>query len=414
MLTRDLLRFRLLSGRIQPKFVAADDPALRAFAGEIIQTYRNGAGNSRSALQEALEPLAGTLNDRKLAKGLLKLYDDLCEYSGASERDYAGLRRILFAASSRMLERLEEGVSRAEFRNAVFREAGEGTEILSDHLYPDLPEFELLVKIPDLTAEGLLERYNIALAQSLVLFAEALELTLEEPDGSRMRRFFKYLKFFRLLADVSKCSGWEDAAPKALRLRIDGPASMLDAASKYGLQLASFLPAVFQLSKWKFSCSLNLRGRHLRFSLDDSCGLRRRFGRLGIHVPEEVRMFAKLFAERCPDWEVSSDSPFLKGRRGQTFVFPDITFSRGERKVYLELFHKWHSRQLADRLDFLASKPSIPLALGIERKILDSNPALRNAVEEHPMYGSRIFLFREFPSVEKVRKLLENSEPELL
>ena len=192
-----------------------------------------------------------------------------------------------------------------------------------------------------------------------------------------------------------------------IRLKIDGPASILDAASKYGLQLASFLPAVFQLAKWKFSCELKLREKSLRFTLDDSCGLRQRFGRLGIYVPEEVRMFATLFAERYPDWTLTSDSPFLKGRRGQMFVFPDITFTNGTRKIYLELFHKWHSRQLTERLEFLTSNPSIPLVLGVERQLLHSSPALKETVETHPLYGSRIFLFRDFPSIEKMKKILD-------
>lgn len=35
------------------------------------------------------------------------------------------------------------------------------------------------------------------------------------------------------------------------------------------------------------------------------------------------------------------------------FLFPDLTFSDGEKTVHLELFHKWHEGQLKDRLDFL-------------------------------------------------------------
>lgn len=118
-------------------------------------------------------------------------------------------------------------------------------------------------------------------------------------------------------------------------------------------------------------------------------------------------MFAGLFAERCPDWTLTSESPFLKGRRGQTFVFPDITFIKGKRKVYLELFHKWHSHQLAERLDFLTANAGIPLVLGVERQLLASNPQLKEQVESHPLSGKRIFLFRDFPSIEKMKKILD-------
>ncbi len=407
MLTKDLLRFRTVSGRVQPQFIATGDRALLAFAGSIIRTYQDSLQFPRSEIQDSLSPLINSQRDLKLAKGILKLYDDLCEFSGDSEADYAAMRRTLFTVSSQMLERLAPEDYYADFRTNVFREAGEGVVPLAENIYLDLPDYERLIKIPELTPELLLEKYNTALAQSLVLFAASLDLTIEEPDSAKMRRFFKYLKFFRLLADVSKSSKWENDAPSVIRLKIDGPASILDAASKYGLQLASFLPAVFQLTKWKFSCELKLRDRSLRFTLDDSCGLHQRFGRLGIYVPEEVRMFASLFAERYPDWKLTSDSPFLKGRRGQMFVFPDITFTNGKRKIYLELFHKWHSRQLAERLEFLTSNPSVPLVLGVERQLLRSNSALKEAVESHPLYGSRIFLFRDFPSVEKMKKILD-------
>lgn len=407
MLTKDLLRFRTVSGRVQPQFIVTDDRALLAFADSIIRTYRDSLRFPHSEILDSLSPLINSQKDLKLAKGILKLYDDLCEFSGDPGTDYAALRRTLFAVSSRMLERLTPGDYYADFRTDVFREAGEDVIPLSENIYLDLPDYEQLVKIPDLSPELLLEKYNTALAQSLVLFATSLDLAIEEPDSAKMRRFFKYLKFFRLLADVSKSSKWENAAPSVIRLKIDGPASILDAASKYGLQLASFLPAVFQLAKWKFSCELKLREKSLRFTLDDSCGLRQRFGRLGIYVPEEVRMFATLFAERYPDWTLTSDSPFLKGRRGQMFVFPDITFTNGTRKIYLELFHKWHSRQLTERLEFLTSNPAIPLVLGVERQLLHSSPALKGMVETHPLYGSRIFLFRDFPSIEKMKKILD-------
>lgn len=407
MLTKDLLRFKTVSGRVHPLFIAPDDRALLAFASTIVNTYRDSLRYPRSEIQESLAPLINSQRDLKLAKGILKLYDDLCEYSGDSEADYPAMRRTLFATASRMMDTLKSSDSWLDFRTDVFREAGETVVPLSENIYLDLPDYEQLVKLPDLTAEQLLEKYNIALAQSLVLFAESIDLTIEEPDSARMRRFFKYLKFFRLLADISKSSKWENAAPSVIRLKIDGPASILDAASKYGLQLASFLPAVFQLTKWKFTCDLKLRDKELRFSLDESCGLHQRFGRLGIYVPEEVKMFARLFAERCPDWTLTSESPFLKGKRGQTFVFPDITFIKGERKVYLELFHKWHSHQLAGRLDFLTVNAGIPLVLGVERQLLASNPQLKEQVESHPLFGERIFLFRDFPSIEKMKKILD-------
>ena len=407
MLTKELLRFHSPAGRVKPLFIDPADRALLGFAAGIRKTYHDFLGAPRSEILEALEPRINSQRDLKLARGLWKLYDDQCIFTGDSSCDWAAMRRTLFAHSSRLISNVQEGKDDTDFRTEVFAAAGESVVPLSDNIYADLPDYERLSELPEITPELLLERYNVVLVQSLVLYAESLEVSIEEHDSARMRRFFKYLKFFRLLADVSGSSKWEDGTPSAVRLKIDGPASILDGSAKYGLQLASFLPALFQLSRWKFSCELKLNGKKLKLSLDDSTGLNYRFGRLGIYIPEEVRMFAQLFAERVPEWRLSSDSPFLKAGPRQSFVFPDITFSNGKTTVCLELFHKWHSRQIPERLEFLEKHPDLPLVLGIERRILNSNSALRDRIETHVLFGSRIFLFRDFPPVEKMRKILE-------
>ena len=117
-------------------------------------------------------------------------------------------------------------------------------------------------------------------------------------------------------------------------------------------------------------------------------------------------MFVKLFPERIPDWEIVPESPFLRGRRRQEFVFPDMMFRKEGKSVYLELFHRWHIRQLEGRLKFLMENPEIPLILGVESSALKSAPSLKTALEQHELYGKRIFLFREFPSMEKLKKIL--------
>lgn len=407
MLTKELLRFHTVSGRVKPQFIDPADRGLLAFAAAVVRTYQDFQGTPRSEILETLEPRINSQRDLKLARGLWKLYDDMCVFSGDTSCDWAAMRRTLFSCSSRLILSISEEETFSDFRTRVFAGAGETVLPLSDNIYADLPDYERLAEVPKMTPALLLEKYNVVLVQSLVLYAESLELTIEEHDGARMRRFFKYLKFFRLLAEVSSSSKWEEGTPSAVRMKIDGPASILDGGAKYGLQLASFLPALFQLSRWKFACALKLNGKELKLSLDDSSGLTYRFGRLGIYIPEEVRMFARLFAERVPEWTLSSDSPFLKAGPRQSFVFPDITFTHGEKKVYLELFHKWHSRQIPERLAFLENHPDLPLVLGIERRILSSNPTLAERIESHPLFGSRIFLFRDFPPVEKMRKILE-------
>ena len=409
MLTRDLLRYKTSAGKITPKFIDPSDPVLRHFACDLVETFRASLHAPKHEIEQSLSPLLNSIPDRKLAAGLFKIYDDRCVYSGNSEFDWPAMRRTLFARSSVMLGSCKEGDPFSDFRNDVFAAAGESVIPLAENIYADLPEFELLMQTCDLTPAFLLEKYNTILVQSLVLHADCIKVRIEEPDSAKMRRFFKYLRFFRLLAESLECSQWSGNAPGLVELRIDGPASILDQSAKYGLQLASFLPALFCMSKWKFSCVLDLNGEK-KLKLDQGSGLAAQFGRFGIHIPEEVKMFVKLFPERIPDWKIVPESPFLRGHRRQEFVFPDMMFRKEGKTAYLELFHRWHIRQLEDRLKFLRENPMIPLILGVESSALKSAPSLKTSLEQHELYGKRIFLFRDFPSIEKIRKILGGME----
>lgn len=405
MLTRDLLRFRVSSGSVRPRFIDSADPALLRFARSLTDTFRASVHCPKHEIEQSLSSVLNMIPDRKLAEGLLKIYSDRCVYSDSSEFDWPGMRKQLFSCSFELLKMRKDGDSFADFRSETFDAAGEAVSPLFDNIYADLPEFELLMRIPDLTPELLLEKYNSVLVQSLVLHADRITVRIEESDSAKMRRFFKYLRFFRLLAEPLECSHWSGNVPGVIELRIDGPASILDHSAKYGLQLASFLPALFCMTKWKFSCTIDLNGKK-SLTLDQTSGLSLRFGRLGIHVPEEVKMFIRLFPERIPEWEIVPESPFLRGKRRQDFVFPDMMFRKERKSAYLELFHRWHLRQLESRLDFLKDNPSIPLILGVERAVLNSVPSLKERLEGDPLYGKRIFLFRDFPSLEKVGKIL--------
>ena len=86
-----------------------------------------------------------------------------------------------------------------------------------------------------------------------------------------MRRLFKYLKFFRLLCTAEAVADKKNKKqPQVIRLKIDGPASILENSLKYGLQLASFFPALCRLKKWKISSAIKVRERNLKLKLDEN------------------------------------------------------------------------------------------------------------------------------------------------
>jgi len=401
MLTRDLLRFRRKGGFL-PAFIDPAEPKLLEFAAELLGVY-GGAAESRMRRAE-LEELAGALlqgaRDPRLAAGLDKLIQDRCSFDPVRSIDYPAERRRLFTAAARALP--ASGGDLDAYREAVAKEEGLSDFLASD-IYGDLPDNERLTGWKPLSPAELLNRYNVALVQGLLVYAESLEATVADPNPAELRRLFKYLRFFRLLAEISGKEG--EKGP--VTLRISGPFALFANTRKYALQLASFFPALVNLETWSLSAKIQLEGRNGELRLDQSSGLVSHYRNFSSYVPEEIRMFHRLFLEQGGDWKIVGDSPFLDGG-GQEIVFPDLSFRREKdgATVHLELFHRWHRGQLDRRLALLERKPETRLILGVDRALADDD-AWNALTEAHPVLADRLFRFRDFPGVDRVRRVLE-------
>ena len=192
-----------------------------------------------------------------------------------------------------------------------------------------------------------------------------------------------------------------------IRLHIDGPASILDNSTRYGLQLASFFPAVCSMRLWQVSCGLKLRTRSLRLRLDESSRLVCHYTNFGAYIPEEFKMFQEYF-QQTPDrgWHLIPRESYLK-LEGNLLTFPDFRFrSDSGTEIDVELFHQWHKTPLEERLDYLERHPETPLILGADRACLKPDEALKQRFTALP--GN--FLFSSFPGVENVIKALNHKE----
>jgi len=403
VLTKDLLRFRIIKGTVKPQFVDTDNAMLLQLAEELLTIYRQ-PGVSRGEIADVVEPALNCIRDRKLACGLEKLLQDRAKFGHAEDVDFAEHRSRLFADSANLLGRAA-GMSFEAYREQVLADAGD------IDIYQDLPENERLVRFRDLQPQQLLERYNCAQVQSLLLQAQSLTLTIDEPEAANLRRLMKYLKFFRLLATIHR----DDTKRKKkatdesrLRIVIDGPASVLGNTGKYGLQLASFFPAVCSLSKWRLETTVSVRnGQEVRLVADQKLGLVSAYRNFSAYVPEEIGMFHRHFRETVGDWTIVGETPFIDSG-DQELVFPDFSFENVDGgRVHLELFHRWHGTQLLQRLVFGAANPDLPLIIGVDRSLL-SKPEIEGALEGNSWFAANGFLFRDYPTVNKVRKCLEN------
>lgn len=391
MLTGDLLLFRFSGGRFKIRFVDKHEPDLLLLAQSVIDCFADAAvkGLSRNQLDEALE-LYRHQKELKVVDGLIKILMDRTDFLSAQDINYPALREKIFSRSSSLLLRCGGDIQK--FQSAVSALSG-GADF-----YGDLPGFEKIVSFPFIKPVELLERYNLALAQGMLFYARSLKIKVYDPEPAELRRMLKYLKFFRLLAEVVKVK------KNALELDISGPFSLFGPTRKYALNLAVFFPAVVRLQQWKISADLEVGNRKGKFSLDDSSGLVSHYRNFSAYVPEEVKMFHRLFSEKVDDWKIVGDTPLLHAGK-QEFIIPDISFENIDGTViHLELFHRWHKSQLHQRINSL-SLHDLPLILGIDRSIL-SNEEFEEIISRIPDLKHRLFRFSDFPGVDTVHRTL--------
>lgn len=385
--------YRFRSGKFQIRFADTAEPDLLLLAGQLINCFKSAEKRGLSLAQlESELSVSRRMHDAKTADGIVKLLCDRTEFSRVQDQDLPQLRKKVFSAVPGLLA--ECGGDFSIYRRKAAETAGENNDI-----YGDLPGFETIIKAPQLSASELLQRYNLALAQGMFFHAEKMSVKVSDPEPAELRRMLKYLKFFRLLGEVKKVTR------SGIELDISGPYSLFGPTRKYALNLAVFFPAVVRLKKWSVSAELDIRGRKGILKLDESSGLVSHYRNFSAYVPEEVKMFHRLFGERSENWKIIGETPILNDGN-QQFIIPDISFmDENGVTIHLELFHRWHKHQIQQRLETL-KHGRLPLIAGIDRSIMD-DAEFEKLVSENPELKDRIFRFSDFPGVERVQKMLD-------
>lgn len=394
MLNKEHLRLHRRGDRALPLFADTADPELTASAESVLAIFRSCAA-ARSTRGELMEQLSTLSAAGDKMDAFIKLAEGLCTFSSSAEMDHPALRSALFTAAS---QAMAHAATPEDLRRILSEKAGFAAFLQQD-IYGDLPENQQLTAFRDLSGKELLERYNVSQVQGLLMTAGNLQIRIPRPDPAELRRLFKYLKFFRLLAEIRQ-------EKEDFYLSISGPLAIFANTRKYAVQLAAFFPAVLLLKKWQLKAEIQWKNRLLQLHLDEKSQLRSHYRNFSAYVPEEIAMFHRLFREKIRDWSIVGETPVLAGKGGSAF-FPDLSFreNAGDKVVHLELFHRWHKQQLENRLADLACQPELPLLLGVDRSIADEN-TLEPFFVRHPDLKGRLFLFRDFPGVDRVAKLL--------
>ncbi len=414
MLTKDLLRYRTNRGTILPKFIDPKAQSLLEIAEELVETFSANVGEVRETLEDCTKQvLEGFPSNAVVGRGLEKLLLDRTEFDTELNKELIELREKVFRNSSLLLRQNEESVIQglergdggdlASYQSQMTQAMGMPAEELGDRLYGDLPPFQQVLGFRKMTAEGLLHRYNCAQVQGLLLRCEGMTVTLPESGPAKLRQLLKYLRFNKLLANITQDPKYN----KTLVLEIDGPLSLFVQTQKYGLNLASFFAAILLHPQWELDAQVRIRKNQVHsLHLDQSCGIRSHLRQFLAYVPDEIQMFSQQVSNKLPEWELTSSSDFVP-LVGESLCFPDYLLTHiSGKSVSLELFHKWHLIPLKSRLEQLDAQQGSPLLIGINRSLLKDEP-LANQVEASTYFSRYGFFFREAPTTTKLLPVLD-------
>jgi len=385
LLTADLVRARRRGEQLSlVPLDAKGRAAALELAATLLALAEAHVGKTRSELDEVMDAVVGGAPDRKLAAGLAKLIWDRAELAeavpiaprsgiaggGAPDGDGGGagghprgiapeaLRHDVFARARAAWAQVGEGdrFDRAAVLAAVAAERGLTVDDIERGLYADLREAHVVTQLASISAPRLVEAYDLAQPQAVLLRAVRVVVEVESAIPGAYRTLFRKLKFLRLLCTITP------RAKAGYRIEIDGPFSLFESSTRYGLALALALPAIRELDRWSLVADIRWGTARtpLRCRLD---GRGEPDGDAGPHLADDVAALLDALRALDTPWQAAPATEILD-LPGHGVCIPDLTLSHartGER-VHLEVLGYWSRDAVWKRVELVQA--------GLEHRIL--------------------------------------------
>lgn len=386
MLTKDLVRVQVRGRELVPTLIDPARDELVSFATDLVALAERAVAESltRGAVEDEIDERIGPSKHQLVLRGLAKLLLDRCDAEVDPALDPPALReRVFLRARERgplaldpddALGRVHADAVLAE----VGAEVGLSADALRRALYADLPSEQVVRSWRPLSPQALLHRYNVAQIQALLLHTTEVRLFLPKPSVARVRQLLRHAKFQQLLFRASR-------RDDGLELVLDGPMSLFSQSTRYGMQLANFLPAVIlQDGAWTLEADVRwVRGgagataAKKSLKVGPELGLISHLADTGAYVAREVSWFVERWNASATDsgWRMSEvPEPIDLGGRG--VVLPDFTFERDGRTAHLEIVGYWRKDWLARRLEGLRRHAAGNLVLAVSTKLCGDDGVL--------------------------------------
>lgn len=398
MLTADLVRATCRAGQLHITPLAGKQ---RARAAELAAAYlaiaADHVGKAQHELDEAFAAVEAAPREAKLAAGLVKLIEDACEFEAESPIDPRQLRRELFtlAAAARRALTPDQRFDRAALLEQVAPLHGQPPDRLEHALYSDLKSQHRLLRAPELPPEALLERYDLAQLQAVLLRAVKISAVVACATPAAYRDLFRKLKFRRLMFQISP------GPAGTYRIDIDGPYSLFDSVTKYGLQLALMLPTLLAADRIAIQADLRWGKAKtpVRFDLEHR-------GAPGgpdepARLPDEVSALLESFQSPRGGWTAQpADAVF--DLPGVGLSVPDLRFThKSGSQIFLEVLGYWSRDAVWQRIELVQRGLPAKLLFAASQRLRVSEQLLA----DHP--SGALYVYKSSLSAKAVLDHLE-------
>jgi predicted nuclease of restriction endonuclease-like RecB superfamily len=362
VLTADLVNARRRGNELRLTSLDADGRARAgAISERLIEAATRCVGRTREELDGVLGAIDVGAREHRLKDGLAKLVEDRCVFDAKEGLDPEEIRRDVFTRASAVRLALAPGArfDRDALLQDAARERSETIETIEGALFADLRGAHVLLSFEAPSAQTLVAAYEHGQAQAVLLRAVKVAVDVKVASPAALRGLFRRLKFLRLLHTITKT---EDGH----RIAIDGPFSLFESITKYGLQLALVLPALEACEAWTLAADVRWGKERVPLVFHLAGGASS--GSLAEPaLPDEIEALVQAFRLLESDWRISVNTKILE-LRGIGLTVPDLVFERrgGDKKVrdriYLEVMGYWSRAAVWQRVELVQA--------GLAQKIL--------------------------------------------
>ncbi len=375
MLTADLVNARRKKGELVLATLS-DEGRARAteLAAQVVSIVEAHVGRTRGEVDTALAAIDAGARDRRLKDGLVKLALDRCEMDADVSVDPAALRKALFERATQARRDAENvrAFDRAEIVGEIARAHGLEAAAVERAIFADLREAHELRRFEPTTPRALVAAWEHGQAQAVLLRAVSVTVEVTCRAAGAVRALFGRLKFLRLLFQITK---GDEAG--TFRIVIDGPFSLFDSVTKYGLQLALVLPALEACDRFRLEASVRW-GKTRESLVFRLAGGAAAAASGELPLPSEVAALVASWNEARSGWKVAPSADVLD-LPGVGVCVPDLVFEKNGARVHLEVMGYWSRDAVWRRVELVEKGLAERVLFAVSARLRVGEEALSDA-----------------------------------